>query len=228
MRTLNPNIPRILSCRQIDQVDAQLAKAYGLDAKRHVSVGLVTCDQDDSLYAALDHATKFAEVDVVYAKSFYAGSAHASGPFSGEILGVLAAPHPDEIKEGLWALREALNNRFHFVTCADTSGPAFFPTVIAETGRYLAPLAGLQPGEPMAYLIAPPIEATVGLDAALKSANVKLLKFFGPPTETNFAGAYLGGSLADLQAAAMAFSEAIEAVVTSPLAGLVRPERERR
>ena len=48
----------------------------GLDPARHVSAGLVTCDQDDSLYAALDHATKSADVDVVYAKSFYAGSAH--------------------------------------------------------------------------------------------------------------------------------------------------------
>jgi ethanolamine utilization protein EutL len=57
---------------------------------------------------------------------------------------------------------------------------------------------------------------------------VKLEKFFGPPTETNFAGGYLSGSLADVEAAANAFTEAIEAVVLSPLGGLVRPERERR
>lgn len=219
--------PKLLSCRLLEQIEPSLGKALGCRA-RHVSVGLVTCDQDDSLYAALDHATKFADVDVVYAKSFYAGSAHASGPFSGEILGALAGPNPDEVKEGLWALREALTSRIHFVTLEGTVAPAFFPHVIEETGRYLAPLAGVPVGSPLAYLIAPPTEAMIGLDAALKSANVQLLKFFGPPTETNFAGGYLGGSVADVHAAARAFSDAVVSVIRAPLAGLVRPERERR
>ncbi|MFT3843095.1 MAG: ethanolamine utilization microcompartment protein EutL [Myxococcaceae bacterium] len=220
--------PKILACRMIEQVEGQLGVSLELDPKRHVSLGLVTCDQDDSTYVALDHATKFADVDVVYAKSFYAGSAHASGPLSGEILGIIAGPHPDEVKEGLWALREALLEKISFFALEGTEAPAFFPHVISETGRYLAPQAGIKPGEPMAYLIAPPVEAVVGVDAALKAANVKLAKWFGPPTETNFAGAYLVGSLADVEAAARAFSEAIEQVVARPMTGLVRPERERR
>lgn len=227
MRTV-PLRPRLLSVRQLEFVDPQLAKGLGLDPSRHVSAGLITCDQDDSLYAALDHATKFAEVDVVYAKSFYAGSAHASGPFSGEILGVIAGPGPSEVAEGLWALREALTTEIHFVAFEGTKGPAFFPHVIAETGRYLAPLANVKVGSPLAYLIAPPVEAMIGLDAALKVAGVTLQKFFGPPTETNFGGGYLTGSLADVQAAAQAFTDAVESVVSSPLGGLVRPERERR
>lgn len=228
MRALVPARPKLLSVRQLEYVEPSLAKALGLDPARHVSAGLLTCDQDDSLYAALDHATKYADVDVVYAKSFYAGSAHASGPLSGEIMAVLAGPNPAEVAEGLWALREALTTKIHFVTFEGTTGPAFFPHVIAETGRYLAPLANVKPGSPIAYLIAPPMEALIGLDAALKVSNVKLEKFFGPPTETNFAGGYLSGSLADLEAAARAFTEAVESVVLSPLGGLVRPERERR
>lgn len=220
--------PKLLSVRQLERVEPQLALALGLDPQRHVSAGLVTCDQDDSLYAALDHATKFADVDVVYARSFYAGSAHASGPLSGESLGVLAGPDPAEVAEGLWALREALTSQIHFVGFEGREGPAFFPHVIAETGRYLAPLAGVPVGSPLAYLIATPMEALIGLDAALKVADVRLAKFFGPPTETNFAGGYLSGALADVQAAARAFTEAVEAVVGSPLGGLVRPERERR
>jgi ethanolamine utilization protein EutL len=80
----------------------------------------------------------------------------------------------------------------------------------------------------MAYLIAPPLESVVALDAALKAADVRLAKYFGPPTETNFGGGYLVGELADVEAAARAFTEAIRGVVASPLAGLVRPQRERR
>ena len=228
MRTLKPLLPKLLSVRTIEQVDAQLSKSLALDPQRHTSVALITCDQDDSLYAALDHATKYAEVDVVYAKSFYAGSAHASGPLSGEILGILAGPNPSEVAEGVWALREALEKKIHFVTFEGEGAPAFFPHVISESGRYLSQLAGVRVGAPLAYLIAPPTEALVGLDAALKAANVTLQKFFGPPTETNFAGGYLTGALPDVEEAARAFTDAIEQVVASPLGGLVRPERERR
>ncbi|MFT3710841.1 MAG: ethanolamine utilization microcompartment protein EutL [Archangium sp.] len=228
MRAFVAQRPKLLSVRQLEQVEPQLARSLGLDPKRHVSAGLITCDQDDSLYAALDHATKFADVDVVYARSFYAGSAHASGPLSGEIMGVLAGPDPSEVAEGLWAMREALTSKIHFVTFEGTSGPAFFPHVIPECGRYLAPLANIKPGQPLGYFIAPPMEALIGIDAALKVSNVTLQKFFGPPTETNFAGGYFTGSLADVEAAARAFSEALESVVLSPLGGLVRPERERR
>ena len=226
--TLLPLRPRILACRQIEQVEASLARSLGLNPARHVSAGLVTCDQDDSLYAALDHCTKHAEVDVVYARSFYAGASHASGPLSGEILGVIAGPTPDDVAEGLWALRQALDISICFYQLAGTSGPAFFPHVIAETGRYLAPLAGVPVGAPLAYLIAPPLESVVGVDAALKAANVRLCKWFGPPTETNFGGAYLTGAVHDVEAAARAFSEAVAVVVASPASGLVRPVRERR
>ncbi len=224
---LTPVRAQLLTSRLVEQVEPALAKALGF-AAHHVSAGFVTCDQDDSLYAALDHATKAAEVEVVYAKSFYAGSAHASGPLSGEAMGVLAGANPEDVKEALWALREVLNGPIHFVTLGGTSGPAFFSQVISETGRYLAPLAGIAVGEPMAYLIAPPVEAMIGLDAALKAADVKLAKFFGPPTETNFAGAYLTGSLAQLESAAAAFTEGIAMVVQSPMGGMSRPERERR
>lgn len=227
MTSLTALRPKLLSVRLIEQVEPSLKAKLGM-GEQHYSAGLITCDQDDALYVALDHATKFAEVDVVYAKSFYAGSSHASGPLSGEILGVLAGPDPDEVKEGLWALREALATQICFYAFEGSTAPAFFPHVVSQTGRYLAPLAGIRPGEPMAYLIAPPMESTVGLDAALKSADVRLAKYFGPPTETNFGGGYLVGELTDVEAAAKAFISAIENVVAAPLSGLTRPSRERR
>ncbi len=219
---------KLLAVQLIEQIDAQLATAFNLDPARHTSIGLITCDQDDALYAALDHCTKFAEVDVVFARSFYAGSKHASGPFSGEILGVIAGAHPDHIREALWALREGLSEGIQFHTFAGDNQPAFFAHVIRETGRYLAPLANLMPGAPMAYLIAPPLEASIAVDAALKAAEVRLAKWMPPPSETNYAGAYLAGELPDLEAAAIAFVEAIRRVSKSPLAGLRRPERFRR
>lgn len=224
--------PVLLTCRQLDAVDAQLAAAAGLDPVRHKSAGLVTCDQDDSLYIALDHCTKHARVDVVFAKSFYAGSKHASGPLSGEILGIVAGEHPAEVEEALLALRDHLRVVRFQTFAGDVVGghgqPAFLAHVIAETGRYLGPQAGLEPGEPMAYLIAPPLESVLAVDAALKAADVKLAKWIAPPSETNFGGAFLAGALPALEAARDAFVQSIHETTRGPLASARRPDRMRR
>ncbi|NUN12995.1 MAG: ethanolamine utilization microcompartment protein EutL [Myxococcales bacterium] len=224
---LVPLPPKILACRMLAHAHPSLLVELGARIDRHTSLGLITCDQDDSLYAALDHATKFADVDVVFARSFYAGAAHASGPFSGEILGVLAAADPDQIEEGVAALSTALQSEICFYQVGD-KGPAFFPHVIAETGRYLSAQAKILPGEPLAYLIAPPLEAQIGLDAALKAADVHMVRYFPAPSETNFAGAYLTGNLPAVQAAAQAFTDAVTDVATHPLYHLRRPNYRRR
>lgn len=221
-----PIAPTILSCRELPAADSQLLRAMGIDTDRYGCLGLLTCDQDDSLYVALDHATKSAEVEVQFAKSFYAGANHASGPFSGEILGILGAADPDSIQEGLAAARHALEVDICFYE-PEGGGPAFFPHVIGETGQYLSREAGIPAGEPMGYFIAPPIESTIGLDAALKAANVRLVKHFPPPTETNFGGGYLSGELHELQAAARAFTDAVLDVAARPLAGIRGPSHRR-
>ncbi len=210
---------KILSCRALPAADPALLAGYGIDQDRFTSIGLLTCDQDDSLYAALDQATKFAEVEVVFARSFYAGAAHASGPFSGEILGILAGKEPDSVSIGLQAAVRALEDDICFYQ-PEGGGPAFFPHVVSETGRYLSEQAGIRAGEPLAYLIAPPMEAAIGLDAALKSADVRMAKCFPPPTETNFAGGYLAGELHALEASARAFAEAVLDVASRPTSGM--------
>ena len=68
----------------------------------------------------------------------------------------------------------------------------------------------------MAYLIAPPLEAMVGLDAALKAADVTLRVFYGPPSETNFAGGLLTGDQAACRAACEAFADTVRAIAADP------------
>lgn len=88
---------------------------------------------------------------------------------------------------------------------------------MASCGTYLAELADVNVGTPLAYLIAPPLEAVVGLDAALKAADVELKVFFGPPSETNFGGGLLSGSQSSCEAAANAFREAIKNIARNPV-----------
>ena len=69
----------------------------------------------------------------------------------------------------------------------------------------------------MAYLIAPPMEAMVGLDEALKAARVELKVFYGPPTETNFAGGLLVGKQYACQMACEAFARTVRSIAADPL-----------
>jgi ethanolamine utilization protein EutL len=209
-------IPTVLSVRRIQRADPALVKAYGGDPSKHTSLGLVTCDQDDAMYVALDEATKHAQVDVIFARSFYAGAAHASGRLSGEILGVLGASDPESIENGLDALLRCLEHDACFYDADGKRTVTVFPHVIASLGEYLSKEAGLAPGTPMAYLVAPPIEATIGLDAALKAAEVRAVKVQPPPTETNFACAWLTGDLDACEAAAVAYAEAVVEVAAQP------------
>ena len=73
-----------------------------------------------------------------------------------------------------------------------------------------------QEGEALAYLIAPPLEAMYGVDAALKAADVKMCVLYAPPSETNFGGALLTGSQSACKAACDAFAAAVEFVAENP------------
>ncbi|HLL24071.1 MAG TPA: ethanolamine utilization microcompartment protein EutL, partial [Kofleriaceae bacterium] len=173
---LEPITPTVLSVRRLLNADPALVRAYGGDPDRHVSLGLVTCDQDDAMYVALDEATKQAPIDVIFAKSFYAGAAHASGRLSGEILGVIAGADPEVIDRGLEALLRCLEHDACFYDADGKRTVTVFPHVISSLGEYLSREAGLPVGAPMAYLVAPPLEATFALDAALKAADVRAVK----------------------------------------------------
>ncbi len=204
---LRPVKPRALAVRTIPEAAPDLAASLGLPADRR-ALGLITATSDDALFTALDQGTKASPADVVYAKSFYAGAAHPSGPLSGECIGIYAARDPAEIDAALAACLAYLESEAWFYAIAVGGGGGgaqdvvFYPHVVASTGRYLAPLAGVAVGGAMAYLIAPPLESVVGLDAACKAANVRLAKWFGPPSETNFGGGYLVGDQTACEAAA--------------------------
>ncbi|MCM3768520.1 ethanolamine utilization microcompartment protein EutL [Neobacillus niacini] len=180
------------------------------------SLALVTSTSDDVGYTALDEATKMAAVEVIYAKSFYAGAAHASGPLSGEFLGILGGVTPSEVKSGLEVAVRMINEGPAFYAVDEAGEHAYYAHTVSRTGTFLSKMAGINPGEPLAYLIAPPLEAMVGLDAALKAANVRLCVFYGPPTETNFGGGLLTGSQSSCKAAAEAFAETIKKIALSP------------
>lgn len=205
----------VLSVKIISNVNPDLSEKLALKP-HHKSIGLITADIDDVTYTALDEATKAADVDVVYAKSMYAGSANASTKLAGEIIGILAAPSPAEVRSGINAAIDFIENGAHFVSANDDNSIPYYAHCISRTGSYLSQVAGIKEGEAIAYLIAPPLEAMYGLDAALKAADVQLAAFYGPPSETNFGGGLLTGSQSACKAACDAFAAAVEFVAENP------------
>lgn len=205
----------LLSVKLISNVSDDLSKALKL-GPRHKSLGLVTADMDDVTYTALDEATKDSDVDVVYAKSMYAGSANASTRLAGEVLGIIAGPSPAEVRSGLSSIRNFIEHGSCFVSANEDDSIVYYAHTVSRTGSYLSKMAGIPEGEALAYLIAPPLEAVYGLDAALKAADVRMVAFYEPPSETNFGGGLLTGSQSACKAACSAFAQAVRTVAENP------------
>ena len=206
----------VLSVKMIPNADPMLREALNLQEDER-SLGLLTTDCDDVSYAALDEATKKAEVRVAYARSMYAGAVNASTKLAGEFIGILAGRNPAEVRSGLDAAILYIEQDACFYSANGDDSIVYFAHCISRTGSYLSGAAGVPEGTAMAYLIAPPLEAAVGLDAALKAADVELKTYYGPPTETNFAGGLLCGSQAACRAACEAFAESVRRVAGTPL-----------
>ncbi|KEJ92748.1 ethanolamine utilization microcompartment protein EutL [Synergistes jonesii] len=205
----------VLATRIIPSVDPDLAKQLELTPDQK-SLALITADCDDVTYTALDEATKAADVKVVYAKSFYGGAANANTKLAGEIIGILAGPNPAEVKSGLAAAVDMIENVAHFVSANEDDSIVYYAHCISRTGSYLSAGAGIPEGDALAYLIAPPLEAIYGVDAALKAADVTCAVLYAPPSETNFGGALLTGTQSACKSACEAFAAAVESVADNP------------
>jgi len=215
MAILDPIYATPLAVQLTPQVERDLADQLKLTPEQR-SIGLLSVDNDDATYVSIDEATKMADVEVVYARSFYAGAKHTSGKLSGEIMAILAGPDPAEVRAGLNAAVNYMRTQAIWYSANEDGSIAFFPHVISRTGTYLSKVCNIPVGSPIAYLIAPPNEGVVGLDAALKAADVTIVSLTMPPSETNYMGVMLTGDQPACVAAAAAFQNKVLEVASHP------------
>ncbi len=202
---------KILAVQYIPNAAPALCKGLGVPEGAR-SLGLITTDSDDATYIALDEATKAADVQVAYGRSFYAGAANASTPYAGEVIGILAGATPGAVRSGMEAAVGALQR----VGFAEVGQVPYLAHTVSACGSFLAKEAGVRQGSALAYLIAPPLESMVGLDAALKASDVRLCKLYNPPSETNFGGGLLTGTQSACDAACAAFAQAVAGIAQNP------------
>ena len=203
---------KVLAVRYLANASPSLCRALGAPVG-YPSLGLLTTDCDDATYIALDAATKAADVEVAYGRSFYGGAANASTPNAGEGMGILAGQTPGAVRSGMEAALSALQR----VGFSETNKVPYLAHTVSSAGTFLAREAGVRPGTALAYLIAPPLEGMYAMDAALKAADVRLCKLYQPPSETNFGGGLLSGTQSACQAACTAFAEAVKEVAERPV-----------
>ncbi len=202
---------KVLAVRQLANAAPSLCRALGAP-EGYPALAMLTTDCDDATYIALDEATKAAQVQVCYGRSFYAGAANASTPYAGEVIGILAGGTPGAVKSGMEAALHALEH----IGFEEVHGVPYLAYTVSRSGSFLAKEAAVPEGTPLAYLIAPPLESMYAMDAALKAADVKLCKLYGPPSETNFGGGLLSGTRAACEAACAAFAAAVAQVAQTP------------
>ena len=202
----------VLAVRYLANASPGLCQALGAP-RGYPSLAMLTTDCDDATYIALDAATKAAEVEVAYGRSFYAGASNASTPNAGEVIGILAARTPGAVRSGMDAALSALQ-RLGF---EETNGVPYLAHTVSSVGSFLAKEAGVRAGTALAYLIAPPLEGMYAMDAALKAADVTLCKLYAPPSETNFGGGLLSGTQSACEAACAAFAAAVAEVAGRPI-----------
>lgn len=202
---------KVLSTRYLANASPALCRGLGAP-EGYPALGMLTTDCDDATYIALDAATKAAEVEVCYGRSFYAGAANASTPNAGEVIGILAAQTPGAVKSGMEAAIAVLE-RLGF---EETNGVPYLAHTVSSCGSFLAKEARVRKGTALAYLIAPPLEGMYAMDGALKAADVKLCKLYAPPSETNFGGGLLSGTQSACESACAAFRQAVAEVAARP------------
>ena len=203
---------KVLALRYLPGASAELCRALGAEAG-YQSLAMLTTDCDDATYIALDAATKAADAQVCYARSFYAGAGNASTPHAGEVIGILAARTPGAVRSAM----EAAVWQLKHLGFSQTHNVPFLAHTVSSVGSFLAEEAGVAPGTALSYLIAPPLEGMYAMDYALKAADVRLVKLYAPPSETNFGGGLLSGTQSACEAACAAFAAAGEEVASRPV-----------
>lgn len=204
---------KVLASKLVTDIEDIMIQEFSLP-EGHVDIGIFTTDNEDIGYIAADEATKKADVQVCYLKSTYGGLGCAYG---GETIGIISGPTVSDVESGLRTISYFAETQARLYSARDDDGVQFYAQDIPKIGSYFAQLTGLAPGSSIAYLIAPPLESMLGVDEALTTADVEVVKFFGPPTVSNRGGAIVTGTQAACKTACDAFAKAVIDCVSDPV-----------
>ncbi len=209
----------VVCTQMIPSVSKEMAASMKLQP-HHKSLGFITGSIDDVTFISCDEATKGANVEVVYGECTFSALNAPYTKLAGEAIVVFAGPNPAEVESALEIAKRTLeSDNATFVSANEDDSTIYLAHCISGVGSYLGGTEEVPEGTSMAYCIAPPVESFYGVDAAVKAADVTIVKQFFPPLNTcNFAGALMIGTQSACKAACEAFGAAVERVANNPIA----------
>lgn len=200
----------------IPNVDSTYRTVWNLPAE-YQSIGIIACDIEDVMYFALDDASKKARIHVLRVETVFGGVQRAWSKFGGEITAVIAGPKVEDVRNGLMYIKDYIENKCGAYIFQNDESLSYYVDQMPRIGKFNQERLGLPADTSLAYLVAPPIEATYGLDKALKASNTKIIEFFDAPSRVNTGGALLYGTESACKAAIAAFAEAVEYCFAHPM-----------
>jgi|GEM_PF-740944 len=204
---------RVISAKLLTAVEDVMIKKFELPDK-HSDIGIFTTETDEAGYVAIDEATKEANIYAAYTSSTYGETGCGNG---GQMFGVISGPSMDDVKIGIQYIIDFVSTKAGLYSANDDGSITYFAQTVSSIGSYFAKRLNLPEGSAIAYVSAPPLEGLVGVDEALRSADVKIVEFWDAPTASNRSGAILTGTRSDCDSACRAFANAVIDCVKDPL-----------
>lgn len=206
----------ILSQKLIPNVNEEFARIYNMP-KGHKSAAILTADNDDVIYCALDDATKKANIKVVSAGTSYGGNACSWSKYGGAIFALISGPKVADVKSGMNYIQDYVKTHPYLYALNDEKNLAYYVDLIPKAGKYYQEILGVTPGTSLAYLAGPPAESVYALDKALKAGPTKVVKFWAPPSRGNCGGAIVAGTESACKSSLEAFVQALTYCAMNPM-----------
>ena len=203
---------QMIANRLLTDVDDILLERYKLP-EGCIDIGLFETAFDAVGYCAADDATKQANVEVTTIYSTYGGVGSCN---NGHAFGVLTGPTVSDVERGLRYVRQYVENADGIVSISEDDSQWIYTDCISKIGKYFAKEFDLPMGSSIAFLMAPSLYGTYGLDAALTDAHVEVVKFWDAPRESNLIGAIVTGTQSQCKTACAAFERGVMEVVEEP------------
>jgi ethanolamine utilization protein EutL len=206
----------MLSQKLIANVSPELARIYQIP-EDHQSAAFFSVDNDDVAYLAIDDATKKANIKVIHAETFYGGSMCSWSKYGGGVFVLFSGPKVSDVRSGLAYVKDFIENQSQLCNFDGDEGTSFYAQCVPRCGKYFGELCNMEPGTSYAYLVGGPIETNYALDKALKAGQVKIVKYWCPPSHANSSGAVVSGTESACRAATQAFIEALAFATAHPM-----------
>ena len=206
----------ILSQKIIPNVNEEFAKMYHMP-EGHKSAGILTADNDDVIYCALDDATKKSKIQVISAGTSYGGNACSWSKYGGAIFALISGPKVADVKSGMNYIQDYVRTHPFLYALDDEENLAYYVDLIPKAGKYYQELLQVPEGTSLAYLAGPPAESVYALDKALKAGPTKVVKFWAPPSRGNCGGAILAGTESACKSSLEAFVQAMTYCAMHPM-----------